>query len=521
MIHWPHQTFALAEVPRRIDAGARRLCLTSPTGGGKSRIAIGLIEWATARGWPTVFYTPRNLLIEQMIEVFDDEGLPFGVRASQFSDRADLSQPLQLSSPATENARCFERVRWQPHKARLVLVDEIHLQKGEVIRKLLKHHYDHGAVIVVITATPIGVSDLADELIVAGTNQELRACGALLPCMVYGCEEIDTSKIKAKQNGEFGYADIKSVWPAEIYGYVLDHYKQLNPDHKPTILFAPGVAESIWFAERFCESGFRFAHIDGEDCWLDGEFHKSDRNTRKRIIAGVRNGSILGVCNRFVMREGVDLPELYHGILATPIGSLVSYIQTVGRILRAHPSLDKVIIQDHGGNWWRHGSPNQNRDWEAYWTAPAHFATETRAERIRSKKEPEPIHCPQCQAIRLKGDTCPECNYRHTTKTRMVIQHTGKLKEMKGDIFRPRLTKRLPDTEEKWKRYYYSQRKAGRTFRQAEAWFFHEEHYWPPHDLKYMPKSEADWFRSISDVPQESLTATDPIKPKTREPALF
>ena len=511
MIPWPHQEYGVNETIRRLSSGERRVCLTSPTGGGKSYMMVQLTKWALNNFWNVVLYSPRKLLIEQIAKAYRENDLPFGIRSSDYEEELRLNEPVQISSPATEDARCFKKVRWQPHDAQLVLVDEIHMQKGAVIRRLMQHHLDRGAVVVVVTATPIGVSDMADSLVVAGTNSELRECGALLPCYVYGCEEIDTSKIKPKKNGEFSYADIKACWPPEIFGFVVKHWQELNPEHRPAILFAPGVPESIWFAQQFTDAGFRWAHIDGDDVWLDGEFHKSDRDIRDHVFSELRNGRILGICNRFVMREGVDLPMLYHGILATPIGSLVSYVQVVGRILRAHPSLEEVIIQDHGGNWWRHGSPNQNREWPEYWQAPEHFVTELRAERMRSKKEPEPIHCPKCHAIRLSGDTCRDCGFRHTTKTRMVIQHDGKLRQMEGDIFRERRRVLKPDTQRVWTQCVMRMRNAkghARTFRQAEALFFYENRYWPPRELDYMPRNDADWFRSIKDViPQQRAGA--------------
>lgn len=500
---WPHQERGLAEVLQKIDAGETRICLTAPTGGGKSRVMVCLTQWALSNWWNVVLYSPRKILIEQMAKAFRQFEVPYGIRSADYEDELRMHESVQIASPATEDARCFKKVRWQPHDAKLVLVDEIHMQKGEVIRKLMQYHLDRGAVVVVVTATPIGISDMADSLVVAGNNAELRQCGSLLPCYVYGCEEIDTSRIKPGKSGEFAYSDIKAHWPPEIFGHVVRHWQELNPEHKPAILFAPGVPESIWFAQQFNEAGFRWAHIDGEDVWLDGEFHKSDRDLRDHVFKELREGRILGICNRFVMREGVDLPMLYHGILATPIGSLVSYVQVVGRILRAHPELSEVIIQDHGGNWWRHGSPNQNRDWEEYWQAPDHYATEVRAERIRTKKEPEPIHCPKCHAIRSSGDSCYECGFRHTTKTRMVIQHDGKLKEMQGDIFRERQRILKPDTQQIWTQCVMRMRNAkghARTFRQAEGLFFYENFYWPPRDLEFMPKSEADWFRAIKDV---------------------
>ncbi|MTW08883.1 hypothetical protein GM524_13540, partial [Streptococcus pneumoniae] len=78
----------------------------------------------------------------------------------------------------------------------------------------------------------------------------------------------------------------------------------------------------------------------GESLIVDGEELKSNRETRRQVLDEVASGEIKVVCNRFVLREGFDLPQLYHGVLATCFGSICSYVQSVGRILRSHPSLE-------------------------------------------------------------------------------------------------------------------------------------------------------------------------------------
>jgi len=78
-----------------------------------------------------------------------------------------------------------------------------------------------------------------------------------------------------------------------------------------------------------------------------------------------------------------------------------------------------------------------------------------------------------------------------------VIQYDGTLKEYHGDIYPPRRTRLEPDTAQKWKNMYYRMKKAGRTFRQAEALFWYEFGYWPPRNLPLMPKTAQGWIRKI------------------------
>jgi hypothetical protein len=230
-------------------------------------------------------------------------------------------------------------------------------------------------------------------------------------------------------------------------------------------------------------------------------------------------GEVKIVCNRYVLREGVDWPWLEHGILATIFGQLTAYLQTCGRILRQYyidgvPQLDRVTIQDHGGNWWRHGSCNSDRDFDL--NHDDHFVGEVREERMRNKKEPEPIHCPRCHAIRLSGSVCPRCNYTHTARSRMVVQANGKLKEMHGDILKPRRIYAKPDGVAKWERCYWRAHNSGKTFSEARGLFCMENNYaWPSPDWPLMPVNEADLFSKVKDVPKAQLVSK--LRPAVEE----
>jgi hypothetical protein len=230
----------------------------------------------------------------------------------------------------------------------------------------------------------------------------------------------------------------------------------------------------------------------------------------------VREGDIKVICNRFVCREGIDLPELYCAILATPIGSLVSYLQAVGRVLRSHPAMDHVVLIDHGGNWHRHGSPNLDRDWADVFTMQPRVITDLRIDRIRERVvnpatgklvEPEPRACPMCGRIRNQGPKCvnPECGYISSLRTRRVLQADGQLVDLTGDIYKPRHTKMKPTTQSVWEDCYWRCYNSNRSFGQAYGLFYYENGYLPPRDLKRMPLRELDWYRKVDQVEPQHL----------------
>jgi DNA repair protein RadD len=123
---WPHQRGGIDDTLSAIARGERRILLTSPTGGGKTRIMAELIRHYLEAAHRVVLYTNRKMLVDQTSEKLLDDGLYHGIRAAGYEDRRD--QLLQVSSIQTENSRVLKRQCWPLHAAQLVLVDEAHMQ---------------------------------------------------------------------------------------------------------------------------------------------------------------------------------------------------------------------------------------------------------------------------------------------------------------------------------------------------------------------------------------------------------
>jgi superfamily II DNA or RNA helicase len=416
---WPHQTFGVSQVIAAVRAGVRRVLLTSPTGMGKSYMIGEIIKWGLSEGMRPVLYTNRKLLIEQLHGFLSGEGISHGVRASGRWD--NVYADVQVSSIPTEVARLKRKRGHSLHRSELAICDEAHLNKETGAKNIQKWHLDAGASWLGVTATPIGLNEMYDKLIVAGCMTSGRQCGALVMADHFGPDEPDMRKFKPNtKTGEYTENQIKkAIMTKTVWGRVLSHWQRLNPLALPTILFAPGVPESIWFCEQFRKAGYRAAHIDGDNVIVDGVTYDASPAKRKEVVDGVKSGYIQVICNRFVLREGIDIPELRHGIFATVFGSLQSYLQSGGRLLRRTVGKDTVTVQDHGGNWWRWGSLNMDREWDLRCT-PTMLAS-LRAMSVGAGKEPEPVCCPRCFACRSAGATCPRCGFTISRRSRMVV----------------------------------------------------------------------------------------------------
>lgn len=522
---WPHQRRGIDDVLAAIGEGVRLILLTSPTGMGKSRMVCEIIETLCEQGWYAVLYTNRLLLIDQLKRVLDQHGIDYGVRAAGH-EGDDAHHRVQISSLPTEASRVLKRQHWSIHGAGqrcIAIADEAHVNDGPKAQAIYALHHDAGHVRLGVTATPIGLGTSYDKLIIAGTVAEGRACGALVPAVHFGPDEPDMrawKKLKADADPtQISENDIRKAMMAPgIFGRVWTWFEKLNPEHKPTILFAPGVEESIWFAEQFRQKGVRSAHIDGQDVWIDGELHPTSPDLRADVLLQHRRGLIRVLTNRFVLREGVDCPWIRHMIFATIFGSVQSLLQSGGRGGRADNYEDTVAlfgpkthftIADHGGNWWRWGSLNADREWRLDLTNASIYGV--RAERLRQKKTREPWVCPECQRVN-NGYKCEQCGFqfRPDKHSRPVVSTDGSLKEMTGDIFRPRRIDTRPEAQAIWQKMYWRSRtgKGSRSFAAAAALYAYENQWaWPSRDWKFMPKEEHDFYRLVSSVPMEALHA--------------
>jgi superfamily II DNA or RNA helicase len=502
---WSHQDYAVSETERALGDGWKRICVTGPTGSGKSRIVQRMLEW----GKPSLVLCNRSMLLEQWGNGLDDRGLPFGMRASGYAP--SIFDNVQLGMIQTIEKR-WGNGREPLPDVELVFLDEAHNETGPRSCRILKEYNDRGVPTILVTATPVGIGHMADHLIVVAGTGELIRKKVLIPAQTFAPDEPDIRSMKKTTKGIIQFKDeCKEVMLKVIFGRAIEHYRRLNPEHKPSILFAPGVDESRWLCEQFNDAGIPWSHIDSKLIILNGHEMKADRPNRERLMEASKTGETKGISNRFVLREGIDAPWLAHCIFACTFGSVTSYLQAGGRLLRSdpnNPDLTKVTIQDHGGNWWRHDSLNADREWSLEDTDESLQAKHD-AEK-REKKEAEPIVCPKCAKVRSKGVECPSCGFTARGKRRIVIQTDGTLREVQGDIYKPRRVNDSPKAHKDWKATYYQFKNAGKTFSQARGYYLYKTGGVPAPDCPLTPRFDSDWALPINQVPYGRLVPMPP-----------
>lgn len=431
-----------------------------PCGSGKSRIMFELAERWLGRDKRVGILTHRQMLTDQLAADFESVDSPYTIFAA--GHKYDPAQPIQIISSHTMFSRCFRKGSQDLPEVDLLLVDEAHQQTGKSAQAILFGAFMDGTIsdgyifrgtsVVGFTATPCMRPGLYGRLVDFGSYSLMRREGMHQIVKVFSPDEIDCKGLRANDEGNYSEKQLERLVRGNhaIYGSVFREYESLNPSQLPMILFAPSVESSKWFALCFCNSGVPVAHLDGEviglprmDVPVGGdrlEWVLSTPENRADLLARHKSGEIKGICNRFVLREAVNMPWCYHAIFATVMGGLSTYLQAVGRLQRFWPDYTHKILQCHGGHYHRHGSPNEDRHWALGDTNVA--LGRARIEAMKKGEKPEGIRCPKCHGWRVRGPICPHCGHAHNQSVRTIRMLSGRLKHQTGRVYTE-----LPDTD--------------------------------------------------------------------------
>lgn len=380
---YPHQSRAIADVKAAYRAGARRICVVLPTGGGKTRLGMGVVEGAMSKGRRLLWVAHREELIDQASESLRELGQDHGIiKAGRV---ASPSMPVQVASVQTLTARPGSLP-----PADIIVADECHHNTCDTHRDMLAH-YPRPELVLGLTATPqrgdgAPLGDIYEALVVGATIAELQAARrpdghtVLVPCR--------TVRPPAAQQ-ELAERPIQAL---------LKLGRRRDGSIRPTILFAASVRESIEHVAEARAAGLRAMHVDG----------KTAPAERKLALDMFRRGELDLVSNVFVLTEGFDAPITECILLARGCGNHGTFLQMVGRGLRSSPSTGKVdcLIIDLCGVVHQHGLP----EWGCTYSLTGKAISKGEdAARVQQ--------CGACGACFKPAEFCPACG-KHLGKPR-------------------------------------------------------------------------------------------------------
>lgn len=129
---------------------------------------------------------------------------------------------------------------------------------------------------------------------------------------------------------------------------------------------------------------------------MDGD---TPKERRKRVIQDFRDGKITVLSNVELFGEGFDVPDCECVVLLRPTMSLTLHIQQSMRSMRYKENKTAIII-DNVGNVYRHGLPDDEREWSL------------QGKRRKEKFEIRIKQCPKCLSC-MPGNAraCSVCGY--------------------------------------------------------------------------------------------------------------
>lgn len=384
----PYQAKAVDEITLAYTAGNRSVLAVAATGSGKTSCAAHIIEKTTEEGQRTLFLAHRKELIDQCSARLDAQGIGHGIIKA--GNKRVNNSLVQVASVQT----LINRVRPKEgslldhaYHADLIIIDEAHRAGADTYLEILKAF--PAARVLGLTATPIrsdgkGLSDLFQALVKVSSVSELTALGFLVPATVYTTPlNPDFSKIKTKM-GEYDKKAVAAAMDQEdLVGDIYANWKRLAGDRQ-TIIFACSLQHAAHIQAVFQAAGESI-------CYVDGETPEEERDER---LAAYAAGKYRVVVNVGILTEGYDAPSTGCVVLARPTKSLGLYLQMAGRGLRPSPGKTDMIILDHGGNVFRHGLVEEDRDWDLS------------GERVKRRKRL--TRCFACQCVHDKR-ACPAC----------------------------------------------------------------------------------------------------------------
>ena len=406
-----------AELESRIysiwDAGARKVLLVLPTGGGKTVIFAKIL--AQHQG-PAIANAHRQELVGQISVALATLRVPHRIIAPNAVIRDVVQLQQQILGYSTHDPNAYKAVagvdtlvrrkdnlgNW-PDSVTLLVQDEDHHtlrnNKWGTTAELFPNAKNLG-----VTATPrrtdgkgLGrhADGLVDTMVIGPSMRDLINDGYLTDYRIFAPpNNLDLSDVNTTGTGEFSHDKlVTAVRRSRIMGDVVSQYLKHTPG-KLGLVFATDVKTATDICKQFNNTGVPSEMINA----------KTPDRIRAAILYRFKIREVLVLVNVDIFGEGFDLPALEVVSMARPTQSLSLYMQQFGRALRPMDGKTHALIIDHAGNVMRHGLPDAPRTW----------SLEARDRRNGNDDGVIPVTvCPNCTGVYERiYKVCPYCGFR-------------------------------------------------------------------------------------------------------------
>lgn len=366
-----YQTELINNIRASVREGHRAIVSVLGCGGGKSIIQAEISRMATDKGNRVLFLVHRKELCQQITNTFTRQG---------------VNMALCSVSMVQTVSRHIDRIL----TPQLIITDEAHHSTANTYTKIYQAFPN--ALLLGFTATPCrlnsgGLGEVFDNLITSVSTQWLIENKYLSPYKYYSIPLADTEKLHIRA-GEFKAEEVSALIENEaVYSGAVEQYLKLASGKK-AIVYCPSVKASKETAEEFNRNGIRAAHLDGT----------SSKEEREKVIESFRAGKYYILSNADLFSEGFDDKDIECTILLRPTMSLTVFIQQSMRCMRYKEGKTALII-DCVGNVFRHGLPDDDREWSLLPKAKQETTVKIR-------------ECPQCYGVYSPTmEKCPYCGF--------------------------------------------------------------------------------------------------------------
>lgn len=397
-----YQNELIEGIYQSMSKGNTKIMVVSPAGSGKSVTMSEIARRATEKGNRVLFLVHRIELVEQ-------------IKGTFIANDVDM-ELCHVGMIQTIANRIKKGKEPEPS---IILVDEAHHSLAKTYTDIFE--YFPKAFVFGFTATPYrlnhrGFTDIFEDLILGKSVRWLIDNQRLAPFKYYSVNLMDSDILTHNSTGDFNNESITKAMQKTIYGDVIDNYRKFA-EGKKTIIYTHNVESSINVCERFVTEGYQALQVDG----------KTPKQQRELAMQMFRESKVNVLVNAELYGEGVDVPDCECVILLRPTESLTLFIQQTMRAMRYQPNKQAIII-DHVGNWYRHGLPDTEHDWQEYFEGTKKKGKNNDATPIKE--------CPECYTVIESAYTiCPECGFEFPKEEQQDYEHmeNAELEEVTED----------------------------------------------------------------------------------------
>ena len=421
---YPHQQKDAAEIMAKLEGDPQlRLMYQSPTGSGKTEIALAIIVEMLKQAIPTVWVTHRRELVVGTM----NRALKYGIICANAYENGAYGPYMSINS-------IIKAWRLEEPEGSLLVLDEAHHATAETWIRLIERH---DGPVLGLSATPWrltrkeGFDHIFDELL-CGPQAQWLVDNDYLPKIVVW--QSPTSRRGGEKNskrtnvrgalsmyptGDFNLSEkgTLKIHQAMVEQPILDWKANGGLSFKRSIFYAANVGVAIDQALILKNMGVGVGLLVADKKQMARAQKTGIVAERDKVIYGLETGAISVCINVMIVTEGVDIPTVECVVMGRPSMSKALVFQMIGRGMRLSEGKDYLLVVDSVENCTdpEIGLPTNIQEWsleprgdKTVGDAPAKQCLPKDKKGCGIVMPTGSHHCPSCG--KPQGSICGRCH---------------------------------------------------------------------------------------------------------------